>query len=154
MKNLLYIGILAFLSIFSTFEVLGQSCNKFHLYGTCMQYAGSFYKIDGQSRSNIIGVGDKLIYNVVFYGERDYKLYFCASDLFNPIHYILTDGLTREIIYDSKKDKYPETIELKIENTRKIMIEISVLAHNADQQLTENYFGCVGFLLQWKQMKK
>jgi len=154
MKKLSYIVIAALLTAFSILDGLSQNCKKFHLYGTCMQYSGPSYKMDMQSRSNIIGIGDKLTYNVVFYGERDYKLYFCASELFNPVHYILTDGGTGELIYDSQKDDYAEMIELSIDNTRKIMIEISVLAHKADPQVTDNYFGCVGFLMDWKPMKK
>jgi hypothetical protein len=154
MKTIIYIGILVFLTLNSGIHVLGQSCNKFHLYGTCMQYPGSSYKIDAQSRSNTIGVGDKLVYNVVFYGERDYKLIFCATELFNPVHYILLDPESKELIYDSKKDDYPETVELKIENTRRIMIEISVLALNTDPTVTQDYFGCVGFLMHYKEKKK
>jgi hypothetical protein len=154
MKLISYIGILVFITAFSSVNALSQDCKKFHLYGNCMQYLGSFYKVDGQSRSNVIGVGDKLLYNVIFYGERDYKLYFCATDLFLPVYYVLLDDLTKEVIYDSKNDKYPESLELSIETTRRIVIEISVLALKTDKQITENYFGCVGFLLNWKPKKK
>jgi hypothetical protein len=154
MKILTFIGILAIVTAFSTIESSAQSCNKFHLYGTCMQYPGSSFKMDGQSRSNVIGIGDKLTYNVIFYGDRKYKLIFCATELFNPVHYILTDSDTKELIYDSKKDDYSETIEVSIENTRRIMIEISVLALNADTKTTEDYFGCVGFLLHYKTLNK
>jgi hypothetical protein len=154
MKITTYIIVLFVLTAFSGIGVMAQSCNKFHLYGTCMQYPGSGYKMDGQSRSNVIGVGDKLVYNVIFYGDRSYKLIFCATDVFNPVHFVLTDSETRELIYDSKKDDYAETIELSIENTRRIMIEISVLALNADKQTTDDYFGCVGFLLNYKEKKK
>jgi hypothetical protein len=154
MKKILYIVNLVLLSSVLSLEASGQSCNKFHLYGSCMQYPGASYKIDGQSRSNVIGIGDKLVYNVVFYGDRDYKLIFCATELFNPVHYILTDAESRELIYDSKTDDYSETIELSIENTRRIMIEISVLALNTDTKITEDYFGCVGFLMHYKTKKK
>ncbi len=154
MKILSYIGISLLLISFSAPEVLSQSCNKFHLYGTCMQYPGAGFKIDGQSRSNVIGVGDKLVYNVIFYGERDYKLIFCATELFNPVHYVLLDAETRDLIYDSKKDDYSETIELSIETTRRIMIEVSVLALNTDTQVTDDYFGCIGYLMNYKAKKK
>lgn len=154
MKTLSTLAMFIFLTALSATSVFSQNCKKFHLYGSCMQYPGASYKIDGQSRSNVIGVGDKLIYNVIFYGQRDYKLYFCATDLFNPVHYILTDGLTRELIYDSKKDAYPESIEMSFENTSNVLVEISVLAQNADKQVVDNYFGCVGFLVNWRAKKK
>ncbi len=154
MKKITSLGIIVFLISFSTLEGFSQNCNKFHLYGTCMQYPGASYKLDGQSRSNVIGVGDKLVYNVVFYGERNYKLIFCATDLFIPVQYVLYDSETRELIFDNKNSDYPETIDLNIEKTRRIMIEISVLALNANKETTEDYFGCVGFLLYWKSLKK
>jgi hypothetical protein len=119
-----------------------------------MQYPGPYFKMDAQSRSNTIGVGDKMVYNVVFYGERNYMLIFCASELFNPVHFVLTDSETRELIYDNQNNEYTETIELAIEKTRRIMIEISVLAHNADVEVAEDYFGCMGFLSYWKPIKK
>ncbi|MCB9013486.1 MAG: hypothetical protein H6539_05545 [Bacteroidales bacterium] len=154
MKRVIYIFALVLIMVFAGSELNAQNCNKFHLYGTCMQYPGAGYKFDGQSRSNVIGIGDKLVYNVIFYGDRDYKLIFCATDIFIPVHYVLKDAVTRDLIYDSKKDDYPETVELNIENTRRIMIEISVLGLNADQELTNDYFGCVGFLLNYKPLKK
>lgn len=152
MKRLSYITAILLLGILSHTDA--QNCNKFHLYGSCMQYPGAYYKLDGQSRSNVIGVGDKLVYNVVFYGDRTYKLIFCASDLFTPVHYILYDAETRDLIYDNKKDDYTETIEMSIEETRRIMIEISVLASKADQSTREEFFGCLGFLLHWKPVSK
>ena len=134
-------------------KIFSQDCKKFHLYGTCMQNPGPSFRVDGQSRSSIIGIGDKFTYNVILYEKRDYKLYFCATDLFNPVHYILKDYVTSEVIYDSQKDQNPETVELSTENTRRIMIEVSVLATNAEKQVTDNFFGCIGFLLQWRAIR-
>ena len=139
-----------FILLLAGLAAQAQNCRKFHLYGKCMQYPGLHYKMEGQSRSNIIGVGDKLIYNVILYGERNYKLIFCASDLFYPVHFTLTDDLSKKLIYDNSKDEYSETIELSIENTRRVLVEISVLAHDADNEVKTNYFGCLGFLIYWK----
>ena len=154
MKLISYKGIIICILLIAGVAAQAQNCKKFHLYGKCMQYPGPHYKIEGQSRTNMIGVGDKLIYNVIFYGERDYKLFFCASDLFYPVHFTLTDDLSKKLIYDNSNDEFSETIELSIENTRRIMIEISVLAHDADKEVTSNYFGCLGFLMYWKPERK
>jgi hypothetical protein len=150
MKLSSYIIVLFLLNLFIASNILAQDCKKFHLYGTCMQYPGPYFKMEGQSRSNVIGVGDKLTYNVIFYGERKYKLIFCATDMFNPVKYVMTDYMTKELIYDSTNDSYPETIELAIENTRRILIEVSVLALKAEKEKIDNYFGCVGFLVYYK----
>ncbi|MCK4921475.1 MAG: hypothetical protein KAS71_10545 [Bacteroidales bacterium] len=151
MKNLIYIGIIFTLSFSVIAETKAQNCKKFHLYSYCMQSPGPKYKMEGQSRSNIIGLGDKLIYSVVFYGERHYQLYFCASKEFVPIHYVLRDANTNELIYDNKKDDYVETIELNIENTSRIKIEVSVLGSEQDRETLDEYFGCLGFLMLYKK---
>ncbi len=154
MKPYIIILILSFLSLINTAAIHGQNCKKFHLYGECMQYAGPYYKMDSQSRSNIIGYGDKLIYSVIFYGGRQYNIIFCATDLFKPVRFILIDGETREVIYDNSKDEYTESIEMSIEYTRRIMVEVTVVAKEAEKNIIENYFGCVGFLIDWKPEKK
>jgi len=154
MKKAAYLGILIILFTLSGLKVYSQNCNKFHLYGTCMQYPGTLYKMDGQSRSNVIALGDKLIYNVIFYGERNYKLIFCTAKQFIPVHFVLYDSETREMIYDNKNDEYSETIELSIENTRRVKIEISILLQSSKDKYVEEFFGCVGFLLHWKPINK
>ncbi|MCF8379656.1 MAG: hypothetical protein K9H49_08780 [Bacteroidales bacterium] len=151
MKILIYMGIIFTLSFSVISDSNGQDCKKFHLYSYCMQYPGPNYKMEGQSRSNIIGLGDKLIYSVVFYGGRHYELYFCASTEFAPIHYILRDADTNELIYDNKKDDFVETIGLDIENTRRIKVEVSVLGTAGNRETVENYLGCLGFMMQYKK---
>jgi hypothetical protein len=136
-----------------TVDINAQDCRKFHLYGSCMQYPGPGYKIDGQSRSNMIGVGDKLIYNVIFYGDRSYTLFFCASDKFSPVHFRITDSNSRALIFDNADEEYTEMLELEIEYTTKLMIEVSVLGHEADQEFKDNFMGCLGFLMYYKKEK-
>jgi hypothetical protein len=119
-----------------------------------MQYPGSGYKIDGQSRSNSIGLGDKLIYSLVLYGERDYTMFFCATNEFNPVHFILKDGGSNEVIYDNKSDDFIETISFKVERTRNVKVEISVLAEKASEELVSGFLGCSGLLIYWAPDKK
>jgi len=102
----------------------------------------------------MIGVGDRLIYNVIFYGERDYKIFFCTSEKFNPVHFRLTDPSSETVVYDNADDDYSGTLELSIESTTKLMIEVSVLAHDADQEFKDNYMGCLGFLMYYDKVKK
>ncbi len=149
MKKLLWLtGIL--LLILSISDLEAQDCKKFHLYGPCQQYAGPKFEYDGQSRSNVIGFGDKLIYSMIFYGEREYKLFFCTSEEFYPVHFKLIDPVSRELLYDNKEDNYSNELSLNIEKTQRIMIELSVLAHEASQEVKSNFLGCSGLLMQWR----
>ncbi len=152
-KQLVIISILLLFFHLSELDAQKNNCKKFHLYGPCMQYSGPGFKYDGQSRSNIIGFGDKLIYNMVFYGERQYKIYFCTSDEFYPIHVKLIDPVTRELLYDNKEDDYQNTMTLNIDKTRRILIDFTVLAHDASNELKMNYLGCSGVLMEWKKLE-
>lgn len=155
MRSQAYFLAIIFLLLMGTVgqDLYSQDCRKFHLYGSCMQYPGPGYKIDGQSRSNMIGFGDKLIYNVIFYGDRSYKMFFCASDQFNPVHFRITDANSHALVYDNSDEEYSEMLELDIEYTTKLMIEVTVLAHEADDEFKDNFMGCLGFLMYYKKGK-
>ncbi|MFW5644366.1 MAG: hypothetical protein ACOCZL_00500 [Bacteroidota bacterium] len=137
----------------STSKLEAQDCKKFHLYGPCQQYAGPKFEYDGQSRSNVIGYGDKLIYSMIFYGEREYKLFFCTSEEFYPVHFKLIDPVSRELLYDNKEDNYSNDLSVNIEKTQRIMIELSVLAHEASPEVKRNFLGCSGLLMQWRPVE-
>jgi hypothetical protein len=129
-----------------------NSCKKFHLYADCNINPGPRFKYDGQSRSNIIGAGDKMIYNMVLYGERQYKINLCASDLFEPIHVVLMNAESEEVIYDNAQDDYRGTLTLNIENTQRLKISLEVLAEEMTEQDKLDYFGCIGMMMQYKKM--
>ena len=143
---LLYIIALATIASLSA-----QNCKKFHLYGSCMQEPGKQFDMDRQSRSNVIGFGDKLIYNMVFYGDRKYKLYFCTSEEFSPVHYRIKDAFTGGLIYDNKMDDYAETVTFSNEYTRKILIEFEVVAKDASDDLKMTFLACSGLLIFYEE---
>lgn len=144
MKKVKILTILSFIFIASA---SGQNCKKFHIYGSCMQEPGKEYKMDRQSRSNVIGYGDKLIYNMVVYADRKYKLIFCTSEEFAPVHYRIKDAFTSGIIYDNKLDDYAESVTFNNNYTRKILIELEVLAKDATDEVKLSFLGCSGVLI-------
>lgn len=146
----LFLLLMGFAELYSQ----NDNCKKFHLYGPCTQYAGPRFEYDGQSRSNVIGFGDKLIYSMIFYGEREYHISFCTSEEFYPVHFKLIDPLSRELLYDNKDDDYATELSMNIEKTQRIMIEFTILAHEASQDVKMNFLGCSGLLLQWRSIKE
>lgn len=136
--------------------VFGQrnDCKKFHLYAECNTNPGPRFKYDGQSRSNIIGVGDQLIYSLVLYGEKQYKINFCTSEYFEPIHIKLMDGVTNDVMYDNKSDDYLQTLTLNIDNTQRIKVFVEILAEDMSEEEKMEFFGCIGMMVQAKKIKK
>ena len=147
--------ILLALALFSP-ALLAQKndCKKFHLYADCNTNPGPRFKYDGQSRSNIIGVGDQLIYSMVLYGEKQYKINFCTSEYFEPIHIKLMDGVTSDVMYDNKSDDYLQTLTLNIDHTQRIKVFVEILADGMTEEEKLEYFGCIGMMVQSKKIKQ
>jgi hypothetical protein len=131
-----------------------NDCKKFHLYADCNVNPGPRFKYDGQSRSNIIGVGDQLIYSLVLYEEQQYKIIFCTSDFFKPIHMKVIDAVTDEVIYDNKTDDYLNTLTLNIDKTKRMKFFVEILAKDMSEEDKLEYFGCIGMMVQYKKIKQ
>lgn len=154
MKKVTIILLLSLLFVSSGLKAQRDDCKKFHLYGECRQYPGAKFKYDGQSRSNIIGVGDQLIYSLVLYAEKQYKIYFCTSEAFKPIHVRLLNGETGEPMYDNKTDEYIDNLTLNIDKTQRVKVSVEILAQDMTESEKLEYFGCIGMLLQVKKAAK
>lgn len=154
MKRITIFLLVSLLFTSSGLKAQRDDCKKFHLYGECRQYPGAKFKYDGQSRSNIIGVGDQLIYSLVLYGEKQYKIYFCTSEAFKPIHVKLMNGETGEEMYDNKVDEYIDNLTLNIDKTQRVKVSVEILADDMTAEEKLEYFGCIGMLLQVKKTAK
>lgn len=131
--------------------VFGQFCKDFHRVGDCREDIERTYRYYDQSRSDMIGVGYTLKYNVVFYGNKNYKISFCTKNNYYPIHFRLIDVLSEKVLYDNADDDYIEALGFTMENTKQVVIELEVLAHNASDREIEEFYPCVGMLIQFKQ---
>jgi hypothetical protein len=129
-----------------------NDCKKFHLYAACNTNPGPRFKYDGQSRSNIIGVGDQLIYSLVMYTEKQYIISFCTSEYFQPVHVKLMNAETNAVLYDNKKDEYLETLTLNIDETQRIKIFVEILAEGMSEEDKVEFFGCIGMMVQSKKL--
>lgn len=128
-----------------------NDCKKFHLYSDCNVNPGPRFKYDGQSRSNIIGVGDQLIYSLVMYGDKQYIINFCTSEYFEPIHVKLMNANTDELMYDNKSDDYIKSLTLNIDQTQRVKIAVEILAEEMSEEDKLEYFGCIGMMVQSKK---
>jgi len=147
-----YIIIILGIIIFSSAaEAQRNNCRKFHLYAECNANPGPRFKYDGQSRSNIIGVGDQLIYNLVFYSDRQYSLSFCTSEYFEPIHLQLLDADSEELLYDNSADEFRQTLTLNVDYTQRIKILVEIKAESMTEEEKLEYLGCLGMMIQYKK---
>lgn len=139
--------------ISSTLVAQRNDCKKFHLYADCNANPGPRFKYDGQSRSNIIGVGDQLIYSLVLYENKQYVINFCTSDYFQPIHVKVMNATDDDVIYDNSEDQYLESLKLNIDQTQRLKIMVEVMAKDMSEEDQLDYFGCIGMLVKSKKIK-
>lgn len=150
MKRIIII-ILSIMLFSPVLDAQRNNCRKFHLYAECNANPGPRFKYDGQSRSNIIGVGDQLIYNLVFYSSREYNLSFCTSEYFEPIHIQLIDAETEDVLYDNSEDEFRQVITLNVDFTQRIKILVEIKAESMTEEEKLEFMGCLGMMIQYKK---
>lgn len=154
MKTNIYILILFFSSLANT-NLFAQDCYKFHDSNLCKPARIDYeMKPYGQSKSALVEVGETYRIKIVLNGDKDYMMSFCTKRGFEPVHYKLTDIESGEVLFDNKEDDYIESIGFTNENTRIVMIEITVLAENINTEKQGNSRVCVGMNILWKKIPK
>lgn len=130
--------------------LLGQDCVDYHELGDCMLDRQKGYKDYSQSKSVSMSPLDTLELNIVFYGQKDYVLSFCAHKKMYPIHFVLVDPESGQVLYDNTNDRYIESLGLGFDVTKSLRIEVDVMARKATEDEIENFLGCLGLLIQYK----
>jgi hypothetical protein len=142
--------ILALLFLIIPIQLLSQECEYHHLDGDCRYDIQKGYKIYSQSHSTSMTPLDTIELNAVFYGQKDYILSFCTHKKMYPIHFVLIDQQTQQVLYDNEEDKYLESLGLGFDVTKSLTIKIDVLARESTEEEIKENIGCLGFLVQYK----
>ena len=154
MKALIYISLISLVLVSGISELKAQDCVTYHEVGDCMLDRQKGYKVYSQSKSVSMGLLDTVELNVVFYGQKDYILSFCAHRKMYPIHFVLEDPETNQVLYDNANDKYIESLGVGFDATKTLTMKIDVLARKATEEEIEDFIGCLGLLVQYKNYPK
>jgi hypothetical protein len=112
------------------------------------------YKIYSQSKSVGMSPIDTVEFNIVFYGQKDYIFSFCTHAKLYPVHFILIDPDTGDVLYDNANDRYIESLGIGFDVTKSLKIRVDVLARKSSEEEIENYLGCLGLLIQYRNYAK
>jgi len=129
---------------------VAQDCVNYHEIGDCMMEWQRGYKIYSQSKSVSISHMDTVELNIVFYGQKDYILSFCAHQKMYPIHFVLMDQQSKQVLYDNSQDRYIESLGLGFDVTKSLLIKMDVLSRKATEEEIKDFIGCLGLLIQYK----
>ncbi len=130
--------------------LLAQDCVDYHNVGDCMLDRQKGFKIYSQSKSVSMDLLDTVELNLVFYGQKDYILSFCAHRKMYPIHFVIIDPESGQAIYDNDQDKFIESLGIGFDVTRTMTIKANVLARKSTEEEIENFQGCLGLLIQYR----
>jgi hypothetical protein len=150
MKRTIYIHFLAALFLILPGRLISQNCENHHTEGDCRYDIQKGFKIYSQSHSVTMSPLDTIVLNVVFYGQKDYILSFCTHKKMYPIHFVLIDQQTMQVLYDNEEDKYLESIGLGFDVTKSLIIKVDVLARESNEEEIKGNLGCLGLLIQYK----
>ena len=154
MKYIRYIQILTLALFLIPLGSFAQDCVNYHDVGDCMLDKQKGFKVYSQSKSVSMSPLDTVELNIVFYGQKDYILSFCAHSKMYPIHFQLIDQGSKQVLYDNTNDRYIESIGLGFDVTKSLTIQLDVLARKASEEEIEDYTGCMGLLIQYKNYEK
>lgn len=127
-----------------------QDCVDYHEVGDCYMDRQRGFKIYSQSKSVTISALDTIDLNIVFYGQKDYIFSFCTHTRFYPVHFQLIDPDNGNVLYDNASDRYVESLGIGFDVTKSLTIKVDLLARKATEEEIEDYLGCLGLLIQYK----
>jgi hypothetical protein len=151
LRIFLTVGVFLFLSSASG---ITQECVDYHEVGDCMLDRQRGFKVYSQSKSVSMGLTDTVELNIVFYGQKDYILSFCAHRKMYPVHFVLIDPDTESILYDNANDKYIESLGVGFDVTKSLKMRVDVLARESTEDEITDFLGCLGLLIQYKNYDK
>lgn len=154
MKHIRYIQLLVLGLSLLPLSSLAQDCVDYHMVGDCMMDRQRGHKTYSQSKSVSMSPLDTVEFNIIFYGQKDYILSFCTHRKMYPIHFVLMDQQTKQVLYDNAEDRYIESLGVGFDVTKSLVILIDVLARRASEEEIEDYLVCLGLLIQYKNYEK
>ena len=150
MKYIRQIQILFVLLVITPLSVMAQDCVDYHKLGDCMMDRQKGYKIYSQSKSVGLSPKDTVEINIVFYGQKDYIFSFCTHAKLYPVHFVLIDPDSGDVLYDNANDKHIESLGIGFDVSKNLTIKIDVIARKASEEEIEQYVGCLGLLIQYR----
>jgi hypothetical protein len=156
MKNrykLIYIGLSIIL--FITLEQnYCQSCYNYHSQKVCVSKLEKGFKLYGQSESALLIIDSVSELPVIFYGNKDYIINVCTEKGYYPVHFVIKEYETKQVLYDNMEDDYIESVGLTFENPTKVIFEVTLLAWDVEASGFGEDDACVGVHIQWRRVIK
>lgn len=124
-RFIILISIFTFISITAEYA-FSQECSNYYEQGDCQTPYTERYRLSSLSKSYNLEVGKTVTYEVVLYGEYEIIVQCCTDiDKYN-VRFKITSSENGKEIYDNKFNNYLNNLNLLLDHTELMSIEVSV----------------------------
>lgn len=134
-------------------------CQDFHRKA-CLRSPDEGFAYNGQSRSGLFAKGQQSTIKAVFYKGMDYHISVCTETEVQA-NFIIKDVKTSEMLYDNSTDNNTQEIQITNENTRSVLIIVSIAGDGSgggDSKKRDMVKGqegmCAGLLIEHRRSDK
>ena len=128
-------------------DLHGQECLKFHKSDNCRPENADGFRLSSLSHGHYLEVGRTVTFEVVLYGENEIIIQCCTEDDFYPVRFKLKSSVNGNIIYDNKYNNYIDNLNLLLDHTESIAIEISIEPKQKKLSKLKDGKVCVGMAI-------
>ena len=130
----------------------GNPCLDFHKKA-CPPSPDDGFAYNGQSRSGLFYKGQTSTIKVVFYKGMDYHISVCSEDN-SQVPFVIKDSKTNEVLYDNSTDNNTQEIQISNENTRHIIIQLTIPGELKKDIVKGQEGLCAGILIEHRRGDK
>jgi hypothetical protein len=152
MRNkIVHVFIIIPLLLVGSVQVKAQSCYNFHSSKGCVSKLEKDFRLYGQSESALLVIDSTSSLPVIFYGNKDYIINVCTEKGYYPVHFVIKEFETHDVLYDNMEDDYIESVGMTFEDPVKVIFNVTLLAFDIEPVDFGEDDACVGIHIQWKR---
>jgi hypothetical protein len=121
-------------------------CNTF-VKKKCMPKISPFQQ-NGQMNTSSLSSGQKTTLNLTFYSGQDYRILVCGEPVLGDLSFKVMD-MQHAVVFDSKKNDYPDFWDFKVKNTQQFIVEVQVPESESASSVLPT--GCVSIIVGFKK---
>ncbi len=141
LKTIIAIGIIAFSATMAVAQ-----CNTF-VKKKCMPKISPFTQ-NGQMNTTTLSSGQKTSLSLTFYSGQDYRILVCSQEELGNVSFVIMD-MQKKIVFDSKKNDFPDFWDFKVKNTQQFIVEVQVPESESTSSVLPT--GCVSIMVGFKK---
>lgn len=111
--------------------------------------------LSSQSKSAYVLARQTYSFKFMLFSKMDYRIIFCSPEKFYPIHYVLKNRETGEVLFDNKDDEYVESISISIiEESIPVQAEVTLLAEDTKFKDLRKDRTCLGVCIMYRKIPR